>query len=402
MAYQDVLRATAKLMKSIIVLGIIFVFSLVNSQSLSAQTVYVTAGNGISAVNPVQQSVVANIPMSATFLTVSQDGSRLYASAFNGLDVIDTSTNTILTTIPVGANPFESCLSPDGKRLYVTHFDSSSVFVIDTTSNSILSTISVSGNPIRIAISPDGSRIYASTRFNGVAVLDPTTNSVIRQVSGMPVGVFPLGISFLPDSSRAYIGEFGGPIFYVVDARNDTLIQTVTIPSADGGISGTASTPDGSRIYFTNIRTSPTQGPRAVFAVDSSTNAVIARIPVDGTTPQIAASSDASRVFVGDSDAGNLDIIDVTSNSIIASIHVSDLNLITGVATKPPTLTTTAVPQLFYEDATASQRFITRLAVDNAGNVISLTLQAAPGCAFDICGFFRYKLHRKQGQSGRN
>src|SRR5258708_5762274 len=108
------------------------------------------------------------IPTSATFLTMSQDGSRLYASAFNGLDVIDTSTNTILATIPVGANPFESCLSPDGKRLYVAHFDSSSVFVIDTSSNSIISTIAVPGNPIRIAISPDASRIYVSTRFNGV------------------------------------------------------------------------------------------------------------------------------------------------------------------------------------------------------------------------------------------
>lgn len=41
----------------------------------------------------------------------------------------------------------------------------------------------------------------------------------------------------------------------------------------------------------------------------------------------------------------------------------------------------TPIPQLFYEDTTASQRVISQLAVDNAGNVISFTLQTAPCCS---------------------
>jgi len=382
---------TVKIIQWIISIQVFCVLLVLSSESACAQTVYVTSGNGISAVDSSQRSVLATIPTSATFLTTSQDGSRLYASAFNGLDVIDVATNIIVTTIPVGANPFESCLSPDGKRLYVAHFDSSSVFVIDVSNNSIISTISVPGNPVRIAISPDASRIYVSTRSNGVAVVNPATNSVIHQIAGMS-STLPTGISFLPDSSRAYIGEAGGPIFYVVDARNDALIQAVTIAGADGGISGITVTPNGNRIYLTNVRSSSTQGPRAVLAVDSSTNTVAATIPVGGATTQIAVSSDGSKVFVGDSDIGNLDIIDVASNSITASVHVSDLNLITGVATKPPVLTTTVVSQLFYGDTVASQRIITQLAVDNTGNVISFTLQTAAGCGFGICGAVIYSI----------
>src|SRR4051794_31843851 len=56
------------------------------------------------------------------------------------------------------------------------------------------------------------------------------------------------------------------------------------------------------------------------------------------------------------------------------------------------TSTFTSVPQLFYEDTTASQRVITQLAVDNAGNVISFTVQTGLGCGFGICGAVVYSI----------
>jgi pimeloyl-ACP methyl ester carboxylesterase len=54
--------------------------------------------------------------------------------------------------------------------------------------------------------------------------------------------------------------------------------------------------------------------------------------------------------------------------------------------------TATATSQLFYEDTTASQRVINQLAVDNAGNVISFTLQTSGGCGFGICGAVVYSV----------
>lgn len=56
------------------------------------------------------------------------------------------------------------------------------------------------------------------------------------------------------------------------------------------------------------------------------------------------------------------------------------------------TSTFSSVPQLFYEDTTASQRVITQLAVDNAGNVVSFTVQTGLDCGFGICGAVVYSI----------
>jgi YVTN family beta-propeller protein len=62
-------------------------------------------------------------------------------SGDNTVSVIDTSTNTVVATVAVGANPRGVAVTPDGTKVYVTNFGDNTVSVIGTISNAVIATI---------------------------------------------------------------------------------------------------------------------------------------------------------------------------------------------------------------------------------------------------------------------
>ena len=68
----------------------------------------------------------------------------------NNVSVLDISTNTVVTTIPVGSGPRGVAVSPAGTRVYVANYISNDVSVIDAVSNTVVATLPV------LAAPPDG------------------------------------------------------------------------------------------------------------------------------------------------------------------------------------------------------------------------------------------------------
>jgi YVTN family beta-propeller protein len=89
-------------------------------------------------------------------VAITPDGTRAYvANAFDHtVSVIDTSTNPVITTIPVGAFPDGVAITPDGTRAYVTIEGPNTVSVIDTATNTVIATIPVGVGPFGVAITP--------------------------------------------------------------------------------------------------------------------------------------------------------------------------------------------------------------------------------------------------------
>jgi YVTN family beta-propeller protein len=73
-----------------------------------------------------------------------------------GVEVVDLQTNTKVTSIPAGINPYGAAMTPDGRYVYVTSWgyvgQPGSVSVIDTNTNSVIATIPVGQRPFGIAI----------------------------------------------------------------------------------------------------------------------------------------------------------------------------------------------------------------------------------------------------------
>ena len=104
------------------------------------------------------------------------------------VSVIDTATDTATATIPVGNLPAGVAVTPDGSKVYVTHFTpsevpSGTVSVIDVHSDEIVSNIKVGTRPWGMALSPDGKYLFtANGPSDDISVIDTKSNQEIQRV----------------------------------------------------------------------------------------------------------------------------------------------------------------------------------------------------------------------------
>jgi uncharacterized protein (TIGR03437 family) len=139
------------------------------------------------------------------------------------------------------------------------------------------------------------------------------TNSWRKKGSG-------LGFSFLALTAfcqvaqaqgRAYTANFGSNNLSVIDTSSNTLVATVPLGSQPNSV---ALTPDGSRAYVTN-------GGGDVWVLSTSTNAVLAKIVVGGYPSGIAITPDGTRAYVTKDNANAVAVIDTSSNTVIATMN---------------------------------------------------------------------------------
>jgi YVTN family beta-propeller protein len=106
----------------------------------------------------------------------------------------------------------------------------------------------------------------------------------------------------------------GGDNIHVIDPATNTVVGVIHDIEVPHGVT---SSPDGLRLYFTN------EALHTVDAVDASTFAVIARVPLSGRPNNIAISKDGRRVYAGIAQApGAVDVIDTVSLTRAKSIAV--------------------------------------------------------------------------------
>lgn len=299
-----------------------FTFSLLiaafASTSLHAQTVaYVTnnGGNSVSVIDTSTNTVTATIPVggfSPIGVALTPDGTRAYVTSSSGLvSVIDTASNTVAATINF-PNPLGfPAITPDGKSVYVSTFNR--IFVIDTATNSVVSTIS-DNNPFAVAITPDGSLAYV-LGFNNVAVVDTATNTVVQTIgvsSDTPLGPLP-NIAITPDGGTVYLGGGGNASVQAISTASNSVVATVPI-SGTFGVFGLAVSPDGSRVYVSDVT-------GKVHIIDTATNTLEpSTIPVGSFPIGVAVTPDGALVYVANQNSNNLSVISTASNTVVATV----------------------------------------------------------------------------------
>ena len=178
----------------------------------------------------------------------------------------------VIARIPVGPKPKGLALSPDGLRLYVTHFLSGEVSVIDTARRAVVEVISTgrdSNIAQKIVIHPVNGRAYLphirsntanrfllfdSTVFPIVSVLDLVTN---RAVPGERIDLslgenavnLPFDLAFSTDGQSLYVVGFGSGDVSVVDLRTRQKVGRIDVGEGPRGI---ALSPDGTMGYVVN------------------------------------------------------------------------------------------------------------------------------------------------------
>jgi YVTN family beta-propeller protein len=222
--------------------------------------------------------------------------------------VLDTSTNKVLTTIPVTALD-GLVITPDGKKVYVASTDSGTVKVIATETDAVIGSIPVGAKAAGLTITPDGRHVVASVGgANEVVILDTSTDAVVSQTT---VGAaHSSGIS--ADGRYAYVGSqvTTAPAVVVVDITGATPPVTFRVDKSPRALAWTS----WGKLYFSAV------GVDALEVMDLTTGALGTPIPTGGSPHDTRPTVDGKFELVVSQTVGDLELVDPSTNAVAAKI----------------------------------------------------------------------------------
>lgn len=253
--------------------------------------------------------------------------------------VIDTTTNQLVTRIPLLANSYAAdnvpiAVSEDSDLVFVTYTDGNSVShlaVIDgrptsATKNTVLKTITLPGSVWALAFNPKNKRLYMarpsepSSNFN---VLD-TTNILTANptVSEFPGGYQqPGAVAINPVTNRVYVSDNYTLDVYIFDAATNAKlgsfeVNTTQNPYPDG-VFGVAVDSTTNKIYVTD-HGNPFQGTLTV--INGATNAITTLSLEVGRSPyHVAVNETTHQIYVANRDGGDVAVLDDSPPPIIST-----------------------------------------------------------------------------------
>jgi YVTN family beta-propeller protein len=193
---------------------------------------FFTANSGTNNVSLVAGAAVTQIIPVPSAQPVAIAGNRSNSKIYvvnqgsNNVSVISTTDNTVIKTIPVGAQPIWAVMSNDGVDVFVVNQGDGTVMVIDTTldlvipcsgpacdpSGAIHVGSSAASSPNFASYDPNRQRLYVSnTGENSISVikadginLGVTPQIVPSLLKNIPVSGAPTSVAALNDGTKVY------------------------------------------------------------------------------------------------------------------------------------------------------------------------------------------------------
>jgi YVTN family beta-propeller protein len=269
-------------------------------------------------------------------------------SGLNSVSVVTLSSNSVVTTVPVGANPVVLAATPDGKKVFVANRDDNTVSVISTTDNTVESTIGPNPGdvtPVYVLANPAGTAMYVLYAGSGsvspsIAIIDPFSDGVTGHLS-LPAGGNSNFMAFDSHLQRLYVtnpGKNSVSIFDVtpVPPNAPNVLATVAVGAQPVAL---APLSDGSRVYVVNTGATTGCAGEANMGQVTVINATSNSVPASGgcisvgPSPVWIAASSSSKIYVPHQAAGsqlNSDgspVIPVGTTIINASTNRVEANL---------------------------------------------------------------------------
>jgi YVTN family beta-propeller protein len=194
-------------------------------------------------------------------IAVNERTNRVYMTNETGdtVSVIDGNTNTVLTTVSVGASPEGIACDTTTNRVYVADSLSNTLSIISGTTNTVIATIPGFNEPIQVAVDTSTNRVYVSN-FAEVPIPENSTLSVMDgatfQIATLQLdtasGVLG-GVAVNEQSNRVYVVDdsFNG-IVILNGATKKTGATVDTTVAADVGPVFVAANPRTDRVYVSN------------------------------------------------------------------------------------------------------------------------------------------------------
>lgn len=200
------------------------------------------------------------------------------------------------------------------QKAYVPFTSSANVGVIDTEARTQELLVDIGGSTYSSALSPTGLVAYvADFSNNRIIPIDTSTNTA---GTAIPVGNAPVNITFSPDGSLAYISNYVGNSFSIIDTTSGAVTETITAVCDPGRPIQSVYSTNG--LYFVCE-----SFPSAVRLMDITTFDISTVASVGDLSYNLALDEAANRLYVSNFASNTVSVIDLTDNSIAATIGLS-------------------------------------------------------------------------------
>jgi DNA-binding beta-propeller fold protein YncE len=181
----------------------------------------------VTALDGAKGQVVRSIPVGGwpvalAALPAQVNSLVVLQKATDSLGFIDTEAQRLVDSIPVGDEPADLVLSPDGKLAYVSLATTAQVAVVDLIAREVIGHIDVVNDPRSMAITRDGKTLFVAAFRSGtsvrypyadspadsqkdIAVVDTTLLKTVRYVGD--IGTTLQQILLSPDESTLFISR---------------------------------------------------------------------------------------------------------------------------------------------------------------------------------------------------
>jgi len=284
------------------------------------------------ASSPTPVTTISLPPGSKPSFVATTETATVYVAnpGNNTVLAIATANNVVeppISGIQVGVDPVSMAETPNAEALYVANFGSGtgggSVTSINPVDRSVNPPIANAAwvSPVSVVARSDSNRVYVLDAGSGMVVaIDTAINTAVNSVS---VGVGANFILYDPTLNRLYVSNPVKNTVTYLDASSDAL-SAVVVPVANP--ISVAALPDGSRAYISTAAVSGKDVTASVTVINAADGSVKTTIPlttvrqVCASNPSelsIAAAADSSRVYVGNCDAGNIAIIQTSTDTMV-------------------------------------------------------------------------------------
>jgi YVTN family beta-propeller protein len=235
--------------------------------------------------------------------------------ATNSVSFIDTQTNTVKHVTYLGRAPHEAFFTPNGKEVWVTVRGENYVSVLDGKTLDEKTRIIVPAGPGMQIFSPDGKYGYVCSSFNPETdVISVADHKIIARVT--QASPFCPNIAATPDGRQVWFTLKDTGKVQVFDAHPPFgLLKTIDTGPITNHVNFVRNV-NGQFAYVTVGGLNQVQ----VYRTDDFT--AVATIPVGNLPHGIWPSGDGSRVYVGLENGDAMVAIDTTTNKIIAMIPI--------------------------------------------------------------------------------
>lgn len=242
----------------------------------------------------------------------SHGGHLMGSNSEPAVMVLDAVTGSMKASRYLASMNHNGVFSPDGKEIWTTAMASpGKTLVLDSTTLVTNTEIAVGNMPAEITLTKDGAYAFvANGSSNNVSIIDTATKNPKKTV---PVDEGPVG-AWPGNDNVMYVDNEEAMTISAIDAQTLNVIRTYDL----GFMPGMAATAPNGDLWVSNA----SDGKVVIFGASLTT--AKAQITTGAGAHAITFSTDGTKAFVSNQDAGTVSVIDVASQATESTVSVGE------------------------------------------------------------------------------